>query len=146
MARLRPIAWAWVPVVVWMALILTLSGRSDFPSRQNPATGEPIRTTLTMAKTAHVVEYTILGWLLFRATSAHRGGFGLAPTRAAIWSIVAATAFGAGDELRQSLVPSREPRLADIAIDGVSALASVTVLLALRRRRDAREATSGIGN
>jgi len=119
-----------------MALILGLSGRSDFPSRTNPATGEVISTTYTLAKTAHVLEYSVLGLLLLRAATATGGGLGLAPTRAAIWVVVTATAFGIGDELRQSLVPTREPRLSDVAIDALSASAAVVLMLVWRRLRD----------
>jgi len=130
------LAWYWLPVLLWMALILGLSGRSDFPSRTNPATGEVVTTTYTLAKTAHVVEYSVLGSLLLRAATAPGGGLGLAPTRAAIWVVVAATAFGIGDELRQSFVPKREPRLADVAIDAMSALAAVVLMVVWRRLRD----------
>jgi VanZ family protein len=118
-----------------MALILGLSGRSDFPSRTNPATGEVISTTYTLAKTAHVVEYGVLGSLLLRAATASGGGLALAPTRAAIWVVGAATAFGIGDELRQSLVPTREPRVSDVAIDALSASAAVALMLLWRRLR-----------
>lgn len=130
------LAWYWLPVLLWMALILGLSGRSEFPPRTNPATGEVIPTTYTVAKIAHVVEYGVLGALLLRAATASGGGLGLAPARAAVWVVLAATAFGIGDELRQSFVPNREPRLADVAIDGLSALSAVVLITVWRRLRD----------
>ena len=135
MVRWRSFAAAWLPVLLWMALILTLSARSDFPAQSNPVTGETIRSTYALAKTAHVVEYRVLGGLLYRAARAPGGGLALPPARAAAWSVIAAATLGAADELRQSLVPNRSPRLSDVLIDGASALAMAAVLLARNRRR-----------
>lgn len=133
MSRLGALAWAWLPVLVWMALILALSGQSSLPARQNPATGEVIRSTYTLAKLAHVVEYSVLALLILRATTTPLGGLRLHFLAAVLWTIAAATLFGAVDELRQSLVPNREPRLGDVLIDGASALASVCVASLARR-------------
>ena len=138
MSRLRAVAWTWLPVLLWIALILTLSGQSNLPARQNPATGEVIRSTYTVAKLAHVVEYGVLALLLLRATTMPRGGLGLRFGTAAISTVVAATLFGAVDELRQSLVPNREPRLGDVLIDGASALAAVCVASVARQVRAGR--------
>lgn len=135
MSRLGAVAWAWLPVLLWMALILTLSGQSSLPARQNPATGEVIRSTYTLAKAAHVVEYSVLGLLILRAMTSPAGGLGLGFGSAALWAVAAATAFGAGDELRQSFVPNREPSFGDVAIDGASALAAVCVVGVVRRLR-----------
>ena len=130
------VARYWLPVLVWMALILFLSGRADLPVRSNPVTGEVAGTTYWTAKVAHVVEYAVLGGLLFRAATARGGGLALAPLRATVWVLAAATIFGAVDELRQSFVPGREPRLSDVVLDGASALGMVTVVLIRRRIRD----------
>jgi VanZ family protein len=130
------LAWHWLPVLVWMALILVLSGRSDLPVRSNPVTGEVAHTTYWSAKVAHVVEYAVLGGLLFRAATARGGGFRLAPLPATVGVVAAATIFGAVDELRQSFVPGREPRLSDVVLDGASALGMVAVVLIRRRLRD----------
>jgi VanZ family protein len=125
----------WLPVVLWMALILFLSGRSDLGRQPNPVTGEPIRTTFTIAKGLHLLEYGVLAALLFRATTAPGGGVGLRPGRAAVWAVLIATGFGAADELRQSFVPAREPRLADVAIDGLGAILAAAALTAWARGR-----------
>lgn len=132
-ARIGALLWHWLPVVVWMGLILSLSGRSDLPVRHNPQTGEVIRTTFTMAKVAHVVEYVGLALLLLRALVGAGGGVQL-PLRAAVLvAAVVATGFGAVDELRQAFTPSREPRLFDVALDGASALAAGLAMLGWRR-------------
>src|SRR4051794_32126046 len=107
--RVGRFLWAWLPVVLWMALILSLSGRSDLPIRTNPQTGETIKTTFTLAKLAHVFEYGVLALLLLRALTSRAGGLRLPLTPAVIVTVVAAALFGGVDELRQSLVPTREP-------------------------------------
>lgn len=140
------IARYWVPVVVWMALILALSSRSEYTVRTNPTTGEAVRPSYALSKTAHLVEYGVLALLLLRAATATGGGLALPPTRAATWVVVAATAFGLGDELRQSFVPNREPRLSDVGIDGLSALAAVGLALAWRRVRPAPRAEHRAGD
>ena len=141
MARLVAFAGAWLPVLVWMVLILTLSGQSELPTRANPATGATIRTTYMTAKMAHLVEYGVLGGLLLRAARAPGGGLAIPTARAAVWAVVAATAFGAGDEVRQSFVPARSPSLVDVVIDATSALVVVGGWLAWQRRRADQQAT-----
>jgi VanZ family protein len=132
------LAGYWLPVILWMLLILFLSGRSDFGRQPNPVTGEPVRTTFTLAKMLHLVEYGVLAAVLFRATTAAGGGVGLRPGRAAVWVVLIATAFGAADELRQSFVPAREPRLADVAIDGCGAVLAMVAVTAWGRSRPHR--------
>ena len=139
------IAWYWLPVLIWMVGILALSSRSEYTVRTNPTTGEAVRPTYAMSKTAHVVEYGVLALLLFRATTAAGGGLAVPPRRAAVWVVVAATAFGLGDELRQSFVPNREPRLTDVGIDGLSALAAVGLALTWRRVRLVQRADHRVG-
>ncbi len=141
---LRQLAWHWFPVLFWMTLILALSSRSDLPARTNPATGEIIRTTYLAAKAAHIVEYSVLATLLMRAVTAQGGGLGMAPARAAVWVVLAATAFGIGDELRQSFVPNREARPADVAIDAASALGMVMVLMIWRHVREAQRVSQRV--
>ena len=142
MARVLAFASAWLPVLVWMVLILSLSGQSGLPVRTNPATGETIRTTYVTAKLAHLAEYGVLGGLLFRAARAPGGGLAVTPARAGVWAVVAASAFGAGDELRQSFVPARAASLVDIVIDAASALLAVGGWLAWQRRRPSRRAAT----
>jgi VanZ family protein len=127
-ARSGWLLWAWLPVLLWMALILSLSSQSDLPIRTNPQTGETIRATFTVAKLAHVVEYSVLALLLLRALMTRAGGLRLALAPAIISTVLTAAVFGGLDELRQSMVPNREPRLTDVALDTASALgACVTV-------------------
>ena len=142
MARLVAFAGAWLPVLVWMVLILTHTGHSELPTRANPATGETIRTTYMTAKLAHLVEYGVLGGLLLRAARAPGGGLAIPTARAAVWAVVAATAFGAGDELRQSVVPGRSATPVAVVSDAASALLVVGGWLAWQRRRPDQRAAA----
>lgn len=72
-------------------------------------------------KAAHFIEYALLGAsLLFALAPAH-------PRRAGGASLLAAIAlaivFGGLDELHQSLVPGRDPSIADLIADATGALA-----------------------
>jgi VanZ family protein len=134
-AAWQAVVWYWLPVLVWMTLILLMSARSDLPVRTNPATGEEIRTTTSIAKLAHIVEYGVLAWLLFRALTAAAGRVCLSYPRAVVVVIAVATGFGAIDELFQSFVPTREPRVTDVLLDGASATVVALVLYVRARRR-----------
>ena len=136
--RLGRLLWAWLPVLIWMAFILSLSSQSDVPIRTNPQTGETIRATFTMAKLAHVVEYSVLALLLLRALMTRAGSLNLSLIPAIIVTVLAAAIFGGLDELRQSLVPNREPRLTDVALDTVSALAACLAVAGWLRVRATR--------
>lgn len=127
--------WAWLPVLAWMALILWLSSRSDVPVRTNPQTGETIRTTFTLAKIAHVVEYGVLALLLLRATISEFGGLTLSFRAATVVAVAACALFGGLDEFWQSWTPNREPRLTDVALDTVAALAACLAVAGWRRGR-----------
>jgi VanZ family protein len=143
--RFGRLCWAWLPVLVWMALILWMSSRSDLPIRTNPQTGETIRTTFTMAKLAHVFEYGVLALLLLRALMSAHGGLQVPLRTAAVVTVIAAGLFGGLDELRQSMTPTREPRLADIALDAASAAAACLVAGGWQRYRRRGSATGDRG-
>jgi VanZ family protein len=136
--RLGRICWVWLPVVIWMSLILWMSSRSDLPVRTNPQTGETIRTTFTLAKLAHIFEYSVLALVLLRALTTSSGGLRLRVRTAVVATVAACGVFGGLDELRQSFTPTREPRLTDIALDTASALAGCLVAAPANPSRDVR--------
>jgi VanZ family protein len=89
-------------------------------------------------KVAHVSEYAILAALWFRALVRGRDS----SPRAGAWTAFAiSVGWALLDEAHQSLVPSRTGSLADVAIDGIGALAAV-VVARLGWRRAADLATS----
>lgn len=124
MIRRRAVLWYWLPVVIWMVMILTLSSQSTLPKKNDPITGEPLPQMYPVAKAWHVFEYTVLSLLLFRALQNQAGGVGLTPLRAAVTASAICLLFGGLDEVRQSFVPKREATALDVAIDAAAAAAA----------------------
>lgn len=124
---------AWLPPVLWMAVILWLA--SDSGSAEH--TGRLIRPVLQflfpaasplqidamhggVRKLGHAVEYAILAGLWFRAfvregPTARRRAGGYAWMIAAVWAVI--------DESYQSTVGSRTGSPLDVMIDAAGALA-----------------------
>ncbi len=107
---------AWVPVLVWAAVIFAVS---SIPSLSSGLGG----WDLLLRKLAHLTEYAILGALLVRATRRPWLALGLAAL------------YAASDELHQHFVEGRHAAPLDVAIDTVGALAGIVVWRALLRRR-----------
>ena len=99
----------WAPVVAWAGLIFVLS------SIPGLTTGLGM-WDLVLRKLAHLVEYAVLGALLFRA-------LGREPVAVALGSAYAVT-----DELHQAFVPGREASPVDWLIDAVGVVAGVVLL------------------
>jgi VanZ family protein len=131
----RRLVLFWLPVVIWMIVIIGLSSQSDLPSRTDPTTGERIGSTYSVAKAWHVVEYSVLALLLFRALHTSGGGIGLRPGTAAAISVLTCLAFAGLDELRQSFVPKREASIYDVVLDTLAASIAVTVCALWRQSR-----------
>lgn len=122
-AKLLP----WVPALLWMGAIF---GASTIPGSAIPG---------GYSTYGHLGEYAILGVLLFLAARRTPPW-----TRAALLSLVIASAYGVTDELHQFLTPGRTPDPADWAADTVGAAVgialTVAVLLVLLARRRSDEA------
>jgi VanZ family protein len=106
---------AWVPVVVWAAVIFAFS---SIPSL---STGLGL-WDLVLRKLAHMAEYAILGALLLRALERPLAAF------------AAALAYAATDEVHQHFVRGRHASALDVVVDAAGvALGIVAVGLAARR-------------
>ena len=103
----------WAPVLLWAALIFTLSSIPDLSTGLGT-------WDLVVRKLAHVAEYAILGALLLRAVR-HE------PAALALGSLYAAT-----DELHQSFVAGRHGSPVDWAIDTLGVALGVAVLARTR--------------
>ncbi len=99
----------WVPVVLWAAVIFTLSSIPDL------GTGLGTWDTV-LRKGAHVVEYAILGALLLRALGRE------AP------ALAAGIAYAATDELHQHFVRGRHAAPLDVLVDAAGIVAGILVL------------------
>jgi VanZ family protein len=106
---------AWVPVVVWAAVIFAFSSIPSLSSGLGV-------WDLVLRKLAHMAEYAILGALLLRALERPLAAF------------AAAVAYAATDELHQHFVRGRHASALDVGIDAAGvALGIVAVGLAARR-------------
>lgn len=137
----------WLPVFIWMTFIFGAStglGRPENTSRfvvpflrwLNPNMPEKTIEKIHFAvrKTAHFVEYSILGLLLWRLI--HFDPACAAFRSMEFWTaLLVAAGYAASDELHQSFVPGREATVRDVLLDSCGAGFGVAALWALRRRR-----------
>jgi VanZ family protein len=105
---------AWLPVVVWAAVIFTFSSIPDLSSGLGT-------WDLVLRKLAHTLEYAILGGLLWRALGREITAFG------------AGVAYAASDELHQHFVRGRHASPVDVAIDACGVLIGIVVVARIRR-------------
>lgn len=92
-----------IPAVLWMILIFWLSSIPDLPSNKF------FLLDFIFKKTAHVIEYTALFLLWFKALGNKN------PFQAIIFSMV----YAFTDEIHQLFVPGRTGRLQDVGIDSI---------------------------
>jgi VanZ family protein len=137
----------WLPVVLWMTLIFGAStslGRPENTSRfivpillwLNPKMPKETIEKIHYAvrKTAHFVEYSVLGlllWLLIHFDPA------LAAFRSReFWTaLLIAALYAASDEFHQSFVPGRNAAVRDVLLDSCGAGSALAALWAWRRLR-----------
>jgi VanZ family protein len=124
----------WAPPIVWMAVVLVMSS-AEFSAENTGSVLHPLLAWLlpwltpahaalihgVVRKTAHLVEYAILGALWFhaftRSGTARPAAAGLALGLSVAWAMI--------DEGHQALLPSRTGSVGDVLIDAVGALAAV---------------------
>ena len=141
----------WLPVIAWFGVIFIAS--TDLMSAQhtsrfigpllrwiNPDISlEAIRAVqFAVRKAAHVTEYAILSFLLFRALQS--GAMQRVWRNAAITFLIAAV-YAALDEYHQSFVASRTGSPVDVLIDASGAALGILIyrwMLLHGRRSDAR--------
>lgn len=120
MSRLRSLRtlWAWLPALLWMAIIFWLSSQSNLT---NPAPGLDDKL---LEVTGHLVEYGVLAVLLYyplrQRDMTLRTAFAVA--------LVGAVLYGISDEWHQSFVPNRTPSVFDLVVDTVGATLALTVV------------------
>jgi VanZ family protein len=106
----------WLPVVVWAAVIFTLS---SIPSL---GTGLGAWDTV-LRKAGHMTEFAILGALLLRALGRELPAF------------VTGVAYAVTDEVHQHFVEGRNASALDVALDGVGVAVGILVLRRLLQTR-----------
>ena len=136
----------WLPVVVWASFISWFS-TDAFSARSTNSYIDPVLRLffgeLTPAgfrlahsivrKSAHLLEYAILGALTVRAQTTP----GERPTASTVrWTIVYCALYAMLDELHQTLVPSRTGSGVDVMVDVTGAIIG-TLLRTWRSKRSA---------
>lgn len=103
----------WIPVFVWAGVIFAFSTLEVKPAAQI------YWQDFIVKKTAHLVEYSILFTLLYRAfTNTTK----FSKKQAALISFFIIVAYGISDEYHQSFTPGREPKLRDVGFDAAGGL------------------------
>jgi VanZ family protein len=117
MARVPPprLVSLWLPVVAWAAVIFVFSSIPSLSS--GLGTWDTV-----LRKAAHMIEYAVLGVLLWRALGAEFTAF------------LAAVGYAVTDEIHQTFVRGRHGSPVDVAIDAVGVLVGLALL---RRARTA---------
>jgi VanZ family protein len=116
--RLRRLAVAWLPAIIWMALIFYLSAQPR-PLRQTPPQA--------LSYLAHFSEYAVLAFLLFWAQLSRGSWKGKVGVGLAV-SLVLSALFAASDEYHQSFVPGRTACWLDFAADALGAAFALGVI------------------
>lgn len=107
----------WLPALVWAVVIFTLSSMEI--NKEVPFSW----SDFVVKKTAHVVEYAILYFLLWRAIS-NRGE---KADKKIFYQVLALTIFYAfTDEWHQTFVPGRGGTLRDVGFDSIGAMLAMT--------------------
>jgi VanZ family protein len=106
----------WLPVVVWAAVIFTLSSISGLSTGLGP-------WDTLLRKVAHMTEYAILGALLLRAIG-HE-----------LPALLAGIAYAVTDEVHQHFVEGRHASLVDVLIDTVGIAIGILAFRRLLRTR-----------
>jgi len=119
------IGWRWLVVAAYVALIFTLSAQ---PYLRIPGTFE------YRDKVAHIIEYGILGFLVWRA--ARDTWPTQKPVNRALIVWLAIMALGACDEKFQAFIPGRESSVYDWIADSTGGLLAQLWGLSREMRRE----------
>lgn len=99
----------WLPVIVWAGAIFFLSSIPDLKSG--------LKEDFLLRKIAHILEFAVLTFLLFRAIFLDRPF-----ATSIIYSLIIALFYAFSDELHQLFVFGREGNIRDVAIDSIGIL------------------------
>jgi lipopolysaccharide/colanic/teichoic acid biosynthesis glycosyltransferase len=132
----RRIILRWLPLMVWMGVVLGIGGSGALPMQE----GSWQRWLLR--KGIHIGEYAVLGLLFYRVLAINRQE--VYPSHA-LGAACMTVAFAGLDEWRQTFIPGRSGRLLDVGIDAVGAgLGQVMVWSSAKRLFDLMVSSVGL--
>jgi VanZ family protein len=108
----RIIVLNWLAVFVWLGVIYYFSSQPNLKSELEPL------WDLVLRKIAHLTEFFILAFLLFRAYQSYGVNF----RQALVFALAAAVGAAGFDEWHQSFTPGRTPSLIDVGVDSFGAI------------------------
>ncbi|MBI4846260.1 MAG: VanZ family protein [Candidatus Omnitrophica bacterium] len=100
----------WLPVIVWAALIFSVSSISRFPKEVQPI--------FSVDGIPHALEYAVFGFLLARAFK-NEDNREILRNNFRLLAVLAAVLYGASDEFHQYFVPMRTASAVDLIYDGI---------------------------
>lgn len=100
----------WLPVIVWAGIIFYFSSIPDLKSG--------MEQDFILRKIAHILEYAILTFLLFRALAREKINF----VKTLILAVIIAFLYSLSDEYHQTFVQGRQGSFKDVGIDSVGIL------------------------
>lgn len=110
----------WLPVIVWCGFIFALSSIPTLPKVGF------IWWDFILKKSAHILEYAVLFYLLSRALRGRKNAFWI--------SLVFGLVYAVLDEFHQSFVPGRSSRVYDVGFD-LAGMLSVFWYIRQKERR-----------
>jgi VanZ family protein len=111
----------WLPVIMWMGVIFIFSSIPDLK------TG--LKEDFILRKIAHILEFAILMFLLFRAISDQ------GRNRAIIYSLIITLFYAFSDEFHQSFVGGRQCSFRDVGIDSIGILITASLCYIKNRKK-----------
>jgi VanZ family protein len=105
----------WLPVIAWMGIIFIFSSIPDLKSG--------LEEDFILRKIAHVTEFAILTFLLFRAIIIDKPKI----NKAIIYSLIIALFYAFSDEFHQSFVKGRGCSFRDVGIDSIGVLITISL-------------------
>ena len=152
MPKIRSFLRYWLPVLIWMALIFSVSGDTQSMQHSSRIIAPILRAlfpgisehtvnlvVLFARKCAHLTEYAVLAFLFWRARwKPRRKDPRPWSWREAGYAVLFVALYAASDEFHQSFVPTREASAWDVLIDTIGATVGIIALWALwkfRRRK-----------
>jgi VanZ family protein len=140
----------WLPLLLWMCVIFGASTSLGAPNHTSrfvrpfllwldPHMSEETIDLLhhIIRKTAHAVEYAILGMCIWRVVSSSPKLAAASPARHFRMALLFAALYAASDETHQIFVPGREAAVLDVLLDTCGATAGITLAASLARLRKA---------
>jgi len=116
----------WLPVIVWMGVIFTFSSIPDLKSG--------LKEDFILRKIAHILEFAILTFLLFRAISVQDGPAS-GGNKVIIYSLIIALFYAFSDEFHQSFVGGRQCSFRDVGIDSIGILITASLCYIKNRKK-----------